>query len=44
MYKEYYIYQTTFTSLAAGNGTVFTDNEIRIDSDSEFILQMLVQE
>ena len=36
MYKEYYIYQTTFTSLAAGNGTVFTDNEIRIDSDSQF--------
>lgn len=36
MYKEYYVYQTTFTSLAAGAGTVFTDNEIRIDSDSEF--------
>ena len=36
MYKEYYVYQTTFTSLAAGTGTVFTPNEIRIDSDSEF--------
>lgn len=35
-WKEYYVYNTEFLPLAAGNGTVFTDNEVRIDTDAEF--------
>ena len=35
-WKEYYIYSALFSDLPGGSGTVFTDVEIRIDSDSAF--------
>lgn len=35
-WEEYYAYDTVFTNLAGGSGNVFTDNEIRIDPDSDF--------
>lgn len=36
MYKEYYAYSADFLPLAAASGTLFTDSEIRIDSDANF--------
>jgi len=36
MFKEYYVYGTSFPQLVAGDGTVFLDNEIRIDTDADF--------
>lgn len=36
MYPEYYIYSSLFSPLPAGNGLTYVDNEIRIDSDSDF--------
>jgi len=35
-WEEYYVYNTTFTDLEGGSGTVFTENEIRIDTDADF--------
>lgn len=35
-FEEYYVYNTTFTNLAGASGTVFTENEIRIDTDADF--------
>lgn len=35
-WKEYYVYSLTFTNLVAGTGATFTDNELRIDTDSPF--------
>lgn len=36
MWKEYFVYGLTFTSLPADTGTTFTSNDIRIDPDSDF--------
>lgn len=36
MFEEFYVYNTNFTDLAGGTGTVFTENEIRIDTDADF--------
>ncbi len=35
-WKEYFLYSAFFDNLAAGNGTVFTNFEVRIDPDSDF--------
>lgn len=35
-WKEYFVYGANFLPLTGGSGTVFTDNEIRIDPDSDF--------
>jgi len=35
-YKEYYVYNISFASLAAGSGVSFTPGEIRVDTDSDF--------
>ncbi len=36
MWKEFYSYGIVFTDLPGGDGTSFTDTEIRIDTDSDF--------
>ena len=35
-FKEYYIYNIDNTSLTGGNGTVFTDTDLRLDTDADF--------
>jgi len=35
-WAEYFIYNVEFLPLSAGSGNVFSDGEIRIDTDSEF--------
>jgi hypothetical protein len=35
-YKEYYIYSIDNQELAGGNGTVFTDTDLRLDTDADF--------
>jgi hypothetical protein len=41
-WREYFIYGINFSSLSAGDGTLFTEDVIRIDADADFEFQKLV--
>jgi len=41
-WREYFIYGINFSSITAGDGTLFTRDIIRMDSDSDFELQKIV--